>query len=777
MSYGLQYFTNFFDTDDNKYRLQIFQWQFTGTAKSNITLADNGVVINYRQNDDYFRPIIGSTCKMRFYVEVGTGGDNWEDEDTLWNEADFFWDRSELTFLLPENDRQYRTNILRRFASGESDTGEASQNKLKDATATFSSKVEVGDLVVNTTTGNYANVTTVDSNTLLTLDDTIISTSTAQNYEIYRKHWTGFIMQDSYTLPIASRPYAVEVVASDLIGTINGYNMDITTERPETFSVIQNCLKNINLQSGDGTSGRGLDFSYKVLCRINQTNSLGTTSSNDNPYTQTYLNSVDSLQDENGNYLDCKHVLESILRMFNCRIFQHENTWTIIDNASLALTSFNDTGSYSKEFKKYTKNGAADGTLSIANPVFDVNSTAGNDTIQPLNQDLVKIVRRPAIRQRTQVRIKDTLKSRFNNGGYEVNTSPSGGTPSYGRNPTDWTIPDRSIAYAVDSNAIEFPSGGGQPIQFGITPYAGDFSLITIGSTSSNTVVASNDTGNVGTTAEPIKLVFADYALDPDNTGLLAYIIKVRISIIPVSGGTVYWSITDNSWVSSATQGINTITGSVQEQWRFNEISMEAPPIVGSAKIEFFIPKEDAHNNSAFRIYYDDVVLQSISDLELYDTQTKIIDGSFKDNSGVLKAIENRFGMLDDSKYSNCLVDSAGNTITAYKSFDESSGATLETLMNFQRLNEYATNNYKYEGTFRKLPSSDGFTKPIDMLTFPKLAFSTLSDDNHQAIDSFEFNVAKNRYKLTTHLPTQSNLTNFGQIASFTDFYKHKPED
>lgn len=775
MSYGLQYFTNFFDTDENKYRLHISQWQFTGNASSNITLADNGIIINYRQGDDYFKPIIGSTCKMRFYVEVNTGGETWENENVLWNEANFAWDK-EYTFILPDNDREYKINVLRRFASGESDTGEASQNKLKDATATFSSKVEVGDLVVNTTTGSYANVTTVDSNTLLTLDDTIISTSTAQNYEIYRKHWTGFIMQDSYTLPIASRPYAVEVVASDLIGTINGYNMDITTERPETFSVIQNCLKNINLQSGDGTSGRGLDFSYKVLCRLNQfSTSTPSGSSNDNPYTQTYLNSVDSLQDENGNYLDCKHVLESILRMFNCRIFQHDNTWTIIDNASLALTSFNDTGSYSKEFKKYTKNGATDGTLSITNPVLNINSSAGNDTIQPLNKDLTKTLRRPAIRQRTQVRIKDTLKSRFNNGGYEVNTSPSGGTPSYGRNPTDWTIPDRSIAYAVNSTAADTSSG--TPVVYGITPYAGDFSLITIGSTSADTVVASNNTGNVGTTAEPIKLVFADYAHDPDNTGLLAYIIKVRISIIPTSGSTRYWSITDNSWVTSATQGINTITGSVQEQWRFNEISMEAPPITGSAKIEFFIPKEDAYNNSSFRVYYDDVVLQSISDLELYDTQTKIIDGSFKDNSGVLKSIENRFGMLDDSKYSNCLVDSAGNTITAYKTFDASSGATLETLMNFQRLNEYATNNLKYEGTFRKLPSSDNFTKPIDMLTFPKIAFSTLNDDNHQAIDSLEFNVAKNRYKLTTHIPTQNNLSNFGQIASFTDFYKHKPED
>lgn len=773
MSYGLQYFTNFFDTDENKFRLEISQWQFTGTATSNITLADNGVIINYRQDDDYFKPIIGSTCKMRFHVEVGTGGDNWENQNTIWNETDIFWDK-EYTFILPDNDREFKVRVLRLNANGESDTGASAQTVLKDTTASFSSTVKSGDLVVNTSTGNYANLDVVDSDTELTLSSGIFSTSTAQNYEIYRPHWTGFIMQDAYTLPIASRPYAVEIVASDLIGTINGYDMNITTERPETFEVIQNCLRNINLQSGDGTTGRGLDFGYKVLCRINQTSSAGTVS-NDNPYTQTFLNSVDSLQDENGNYLNCKYVLESLLRMFNCRIFQHESTWTIIDNASLSLTSFSDSGSYSKEFKFYFKDGQADGTQSITSPVLNINSSGSNDTIQPLNRDLIKVIRRPAIRQRVQVRIKDTLKSRFNNGGYENNTSPSSGTPSWGRNPTDWTIPDRTIAYAVNSTAAD--TSGGQPVVYGITPYAGDFSLLTIGSTSSNTVVASNNTGSVGTTAEPIKLVFADYAFDPDNTGLLAYVLKFRVSITPTSGSTVYWSITDNSWVTSATQGINTITGSVQEQWRFNEVSMEAPPIVGTAKIEFFIPKEDAHNNSDFRVYYDDVVLQSVSDLEFYDTQTKIIDGSFKDNSGVLKSFENRFGMLDDSKYSNCLVDSAGNTITAYKTFDASSGASLETLMNFQRLNEYAINNYKYSGTFKKHKSSDGFTKPIDMLTFPKLAFDTLTDNQHQAIDNLEFNVTKNRYKLVTHIPTQSNLTSFGQIASFTDFYKFKPED
>ena len=652
MSYGEKYFSNFFDDDENKYRLQIFQWNFTDTASDNIRLADNPVVINYSQDDDYFQPIIGSNCKLRLFVEDNTGGDHWEDEQTNWNLADFFWERSGFEFLNPTNDREFKVLVNREILNGESDAYGV-VGRLKDDTKDFTAYLEVGDLVVNTTTGATTKVAQVSSATIIKLSADIFDSAGGEGYEIYRNFWSGFIMQDSYTLPLSATPFVVEVYASDLIGTINGYDIDITTERPQAFDVIQNCLKNINVQSGAGTSGRSLEFGYKVLCRLQQNSGSGFVTK-DNPFTQTYLNSVDSLQDENGNYLNCKYILDSLLRMFNCRIFQHEGKWTIIDNASLALTTFDDGGgSYDKEFKVYDKDGVSDGTYSIEIPIKSINSTQDNDTIQPLSNDLIKIIRRPAIRQRVQVRIKDTLKSRFTNGGFESVSSPTGTTPSWGEDIDDWTIADQSIAYAVDANAFDTIN----LIQYGITPYAGTYSMITIGSTSADTVVAYNDTGSIGTTAEPIKLVFADYALDPDNTGALSYQIKFRLSITPVSGSTVYWQVSGNDWVTSATQGINTISGTVQDKWRFNEISMNAPPVVGTAKIEFFIPKEDIYNNSAFRVYYDDVVLQSISDLEYYDTQTKIINTDYKENSGVLKSSELRFGMLDDTKYSNNTVD------------------------------------------------------------------------------------------------------------------------
>jgi hypothetical protein len=178
-------------------------------------------------------------------------------------------------------------------------------------------------------------------------------------------------------------------------------------------------------------------------------------------------------------------------------------------------------------------------------------------------------------------------------------------------------------------------------------------------------------------------------------------------------------------------------------------------------------------------MYFDDFFLKGISDLEFFDTRTLIINSSFKDNSGVLPAFENRYGMLNDTKYSNCLVDSGGNPITGYKTFDGSisDSATLETLMNRQRLNEFASTNDRYEGTFRKIADSDGFLTPLSLLSFPKIQFDTFTVDNHLAIDNYEFDVAENRYTISTHTPSQSNLTVAGDISSITSFYKFKPED
>ena len=68
-SYGEKYGVNFFDVDENKFRLQILEYGYGGDSSTNLTLAKNPITITYEQDDDYFKPIIGSTCKIDLIIE------------------------------------------------------------------------------------------------------------------------------------------------------------------------------------------------------------------------------------------------------------------------------------------------------------------------------------------------------------------------------------------------------------------------------------------------------------------------------------------------------------------------------------------------------------------------------------------------------------------------------------------------------------------------------------------------------------------------------------
>jgi hypothetical protein len=126
--------------------------------------------------------------------------------------------------LIPTNDREFKINVNREVANGTSDAYGV-VGRLRDDTADFTASLKVGDLVVNTTTGDTTKVAQVSSATIIKLSADIFDSAGGEGYEIYRSFWCGFIMQDSYTLPIAPHPFAVEIFASDLLGTINGYDI------------------------------------------------------------------------------------------------------------------------------------------------------------------------------------------------------------------------------------------------------------------------------------------------------------------------------------------------------------------------------------------------------------------------------------------------------------------------------------------------------------------------------------------------------------------------
>lgn len=61
--------------------------------------------------------------------------------------------------------------------------------KLVDSAATFTTSVEVGNIVVNTTDNTMTNITAIDSDTTLSVDDDIFTSG--ETYTVYKQAETG----------------------------------------------------------------------------------------------------------------------------------------------------------------------------------------------------------------------------------------------------------------------------------------------------------------------------------------------------------------------------------------------------------------------------------------------------------------------------------------------------------------------------------------------------------------------------------------------------------
>ena len=734
MAYGLKYEDDFFDVDEHKWKLKIYQWNFSGTKETNsLTLGPDAVQIMYEQKgDDFFSPIIGSSCKISMYVTESLGGTFWEDEDRNWEAANFNWEENNFEFLFPIDDREYKIEVC--YASAY-------------------------------TGGEY----------------------------VYSTYWKGFLIQDQFSMPLKPFPYLIQMYASDLVGTLNGYNYADTTARPTVLQAIVGCMKNINEQNASGTA-QALELQYQSLCRIYPSTSV----SAGDPLKQTFINSNDAMKDENDNFINCKVILESLLQMFNCRMFQARGYWIIVSNDALSLTSFNTSTAASRtEFINYLKTGA-DGTddLSIASPTKTINSTGNNDTIQPIGNNLVRITKRPCVSNRTTIDIKDFYVSEFDDSDYEESTTRTGTTPSWGHDfGSDWSENDQAKQYAVTSTSIDtsgtpvayFPVDG--TVSNNAQMYQGTYCALLIGNSSTSTTAKlTNATGvfsNV-TAGTKCNFSFAYQLQDPAQTSptaAIAFTIRYRLKI-----GSLYFNATTGNFTPTAT--INSFTGGGQRRWELYEKEFTAPATSSSPTItiEFFDPAESTSAGTDFRLYIDVVSLKIDKDVEFYSTKTDIIKADYKDNSGVIDTFENRYGQVGNNAYSNALTGSDGTAIVSYKHFSLFSAASmnLEAMMHTLRLNDLAASNNRYEGTFRKVnttainPSGTRVNSitPIDMLTLPKLGFTSVSGLTDQlAIDRLDFNIAKNRIKLVTHTPSQTALDSTSDVQTGEGFFEKEPED
>ena len=218
-------------------------------------------------------------------------------------------------------------------------------------------------------------------------------------------YWCGYILPEDGNESVTTRPFGVSFTSIDGLGILGSQLYPIGSSRPITseanvslISLISDCLEQT-----------GLDLDLYVDSGIETTSGDALI----NVTTTQYAFVDENVQDRS----NLKEILEGILNTFNCRVFQADGRWYVVNNSTYGIN--ND----SVTFKVFNHLGVAqaDQTLNVRQTIGGTGSTA-----QIRDNDLVFTPRPPVGSVQANV-LPATAINYVNNGNFE-NLTPLGWT-------------------------------------------------------------------------------------------------------------------------------------------------------------------------------------------------------------------------------------------------------------------------------------------------------------------------------------------------------------
>ena len=278
MAYGVKYELDFSDIKGNKRSVQILKKDYTGDVLSMVG-TDSPVVITYDQDDDFYNPIIGSTCVLNLKRTDTVTYDEFQNFD--------------------EREYKVRVNI-----------------GVEDESADIDSPLwQVADTNWNETDYNWATGT------------------------VFQVYWEGFLVSDTFREAIQFNPYDISLRAMDNLGTLDSYIIPDGKIETNADGSIKVAAKNqINLDSAFYYLHKilfltGLDFDIYIQNNIKKVNDEGIVSSqNQSTYHDILIDEFALMEDF--AKIDCKTVLENILRLTNSRVYQANSAWYVVSNSN-----------------------------------------------------------------------------------------------------------------------------------------------------------------------------------------------------------------------------------------------------------------------------------------------------------------------------------------------------------------------------------------------------------------------------------------------------------
>jgi len=300
MAYGTKYRLDFSDTEGNKRRLDILQKDYDGFI---FPLIGTGApaILKWEQDNDFYDPIIASNCEINL---IQTDAVTYED----------FYDFDEREFLV----KLYYSETRQSYWEDENQNWEAANQtwNLLGAGYNPADEWQNVDIVWDANNGVWEGGTIVD------------------NYQLF---WQGFLIQDTYQQKLSAAPFNVSFKAVDGLGLLKGIEFPIA---PNNEITLWECLHKSLKETG---------FDADILVKTNLREENATEIIN--VFEDVIVNSS-TYTDENTYKFSTAEVLYSILTGFNCRIFQSNGDWVIINNADITTLSaityrkYNYLGSY-----------------------------------------------------------------------------------------------------------------------------------------------------------------------------------------------------------------------------------------------------------------------------------------------------------------------------------------------------------------------------------------------------------------------------------------------
>ena len=313
LSYGVKYQLSFSDVLGNGKQIQILKKNYSGDVLP-IIGTGNPLTITWNAKEDFYSPIIGSSCTLNFMVTDSVQYDDFYKFD----------------------EREYKVVV----------------NYAKSKIDSFVDRVEIdGGIVessecISNAISNFETISTTYRQRVIDDGGIVESLSCVQN-EItdsnvynFETYWTGFLVVDRFKEKLRSFPFPVSFKAFDGLGTLKKYDApiytnDLSVPAPQTASggtptgttgltdvkriatILQNLNLDLPLYFRTDIAARDEDLGEVVF-----------------PNTITFPAGKFEFT-KNYDLYDAKTQLELLLTLYHCRIFQSFGRWYIVQNSNI----------------------------------------------------------------------------------------------------------------------------------------------------------------------------------------------------------------------------------------------------------------------------------------------------------------------------------------------------------------------------------------------------------------------------------------------------------